>query len=255
MWKRSYSPREFESFNKIRKGKWRVSGLFTVGSSKGIDRVFVFVYNAPFSPCVLMEIVGATGSPIQTYAHFGYMTQIAVAGSGEETRILAGGINNSFNQAFLAVLDPDALSGIGPTAKGLDIDKGPPATEMYYLLFPRSELSDKLSMYPYNGVGTPIMAFEDGSFVLTVDEFDGEIDSLKGAVLYSFDTELGLRSVTFSDPLLRTYELLSRAGKKFRPLNDEYAKTLGEMIRYWDGDKFVSTPTRNRRYVERVNLP
>jgi len=126
---------------------------------------------------------------------------------------------------------------------------------MHYLLFPRIEFAKRYSRRLYNGVVEPIFGLPDGSIIMTVDEFDKDIDTLKGGIVYSFDRNLTLKSLTFSDELLRSHELISKSDKNLAPLDDEHAKIISAKIRYWDGDRFVATPTRNRRYADRVNSP
>jgi hypothetical protein len=265
IWSQSYPLEEFSSFREQKGGDWNIAGMFMVnGSLKNPNvrqhRLFIFMHNKPFSPSALVEVNGSTGARLQTYTHFGYITYAyaaSVAGDARQ-KIFLSGMNNAYNKPFLAVLDPDSVSGVGPTPAEFRRELGGtglPGTEMYYLLFPRTQMASSLSLRLYNNVQT-VQHSPDGSFIVTVDEFNDDTPSnTRGTILYSFDKEMRVKSVTFSDQLQRTYQLLWQQGKRFVPLDEQYAEKLKKEVQYWDGEKFGEEPTINKFYSAGKKLP
>lgn len=254
LWTRAYRPGGFNPFMSEKRGSWRINRVAAAKfSDSARKRAFVCIFYAPFSPGALLEIDGETGQTLQEYSHFGYLNLLPYyGGSKAEKRIIIYGTNNAYSKPFLAVLDPDRISGFGPTPKNArhygysGESKG---SDLAYVVFPRTFLGDWFGAHRLNEIDAVYLS-EDGSFVVQTREFPPlpGTTPLSGHVLYSFDSNLRLVSVTFSDPLQQSHKRLIREGHALRPLDSAYAEELKNAVEYWNGTTFV-------RYRDMTHAP
>ncbi|MEP0822532.1 MAG: hypothetical protein HRF44_06755 [Ignavibacterium sp.] len=246
LWVNAYQPKEFAEFAKEKKGSWRINRVLDF-KDKGATRrhLFVSTFYTPFSPSALLEINPENGLPVQQYCHFGYMhpTTFIDRATGK-TRIMAFGTNNALSRPFLLKLDPENLSGFGPTAGDplrYGYSGGPGGSELLYITFPRTFLADRFDLDRQNHIGEILQA-EDGSLVVEVRELQriSRINpQLRGSVHYSLDPNWRVSSVTFSDELLQSHRRLLREGHVLPPLDSAYAEELKNAVQYWNGKTFV----------------
>ena len=265
LWSKTYNVKEFKQYKEKKGGFWKIRDMITIKKNdKKSDRLFISINNLPFAPSALLEIDGLTGKEIHTYAHFGTIRELSAQNIPETnlTRIVICGVNNGYNKSFLAVLDPDFVSGTGPGSKGYDNDKTKQnAKEIYYILFPRTHLAHGFSGTLYN-MPRKILINSEGTIIISIGEFPDEPDIKKGNLFYTLDKDINVKSVTFSDDLKDRYNqlssqgaLLDKQGNILEPLDSSYAETLKKAVLYWDGEEFVSTHTPNKKYLEATNLP
>ena len=120
------------------------------GSHKTPSRIVVSSSHSLYYPHQI-AIVGSNGKTISEYWHSGHLDHLTLAdfnGDGKQ-QILATGISNGYRQATLVVLDPDRVFGASIEAgkRDLQIHGMGVAAEKLRLLFPRSDLNKKLSVY------------------------------------------------------------------------------------------------------------
>lgn len=250
LWAQSYRSPGFERFVRQKRGSWRINKALPIMTDSGPrPRLFVGLFNTPFSPGALLEVDGESGKPLQQYAHFGYLSARPFKDLSGKTRILVYGTNNAYSKPFLALLDPNSISGFGPTPgkpEEYGYSEGRRGNELAYLLFPRSFLGEQFAVHRQSDI-EEIFLSGDGSIVAVVREFPplpGNMSDLGGHVLFSFDFQLHVISVTFSDPLIQTHRRLVRQGHRLPPLDNAYAERLKQSVQYWDGEKFVARPPR-----------
>lgn len=259
LWSQTYTVKEFKQYKEKNGGFWKISNiLFVKKNGKNPNRLYISINNLPFAPSALLEIDGSTGEEMQVYAHFGTIKQLLpqlIAGTNQ-TRIVISGINNGYKKAFLAVLDPDFISGKGPGSKGYDEDgTTQKAKEIYYILFPRTHIGESFSGALYN-LPRKMIINSEGTIIISIGEFPDELDVTKGNVFYTLDKDIKVKGITFADDLRHKYDqlsvngvLLDKKGKSIEPLDSIYAETLRKSVQYWDGEQFTSTPTNNKRYL------
>lgn len=245
LWSRKYEPEGFKDFTNKNKGNWGIAKTFGLaGPPDAPNRLFVCVFYTPFSPSALLELDGTTGAVLQQYAHFGFVTAKPYRNEQGVVRLLLHGTNNSYRKPFIALMDPDAVRGFGPTPldpstygyRGASGGK-----EIAYILFPRSELSQRFGRDLQNAI-SHVQVHEDGTFVVVVDEFPSESKvgkQLAGTILYSFDSHFRVTSVIFSDVIQQTHKHLLAAGESLRPLDSLSAYQLRDSVEYWNGKTLV----------------
>ena len=188
------------------------------------------------------------GELISEYWNSGYLLHVVVydiEGDGK-FEIITGGCNNKFRQAALVVFDPNFISGSSPlTNPKKDNQRG---LEKYYILFPRSIINYHAGK-DLNNVGE-ITQYKNNKLIVTVSE--GWVGEKKqdAFVIYKFDKDMKIISAELSSPFTGNYEeLVSR--KIISPIKDlkQYADSLKNAVRYWDGENFASYPVMNRNYL------
>ena len=91
---------------------------------------------------VIVRLNARTGKEINCYLHIGHILDLAVVKLGKTGRslLLGCGVNNSYSQGCLVVLDPARMGGHSPFQGEYQVDSIPPARELYYMLAPKSSL-------------------------------------------------------------------------------------------------------------------
>ncbi|GJQ21944.1 MAG: hypothetical protein HBSIN02_22990 [Bacteroidia bacterium] len=259
LWSSRYEPDEFNGFTNEKSGSWRIARTFTIpGRANAPQRLFVCIFYTPFSPSALLEIDGATGMPIRQYAHFGFLSAKPYRTHDGVIRLLAHGTNNAYGKPFLALLDPGKISGFGPSPHDPEFYgyRGPRSNaEIVYVLFPRSEFAQRSSRDLQNHV-QHVFLNPDGSLVADVNEFPTDPNAdpdLAGSILYSFDSQLRVKSVMFSDVIQQTYKRLRADGIRLRPLDSLYANELRNSVEYWNGKGVV--PLRGLKFEGTFSFP
>ncbi len=253
--------------------RWRVSaGSFTTFGKKGIGlagepafmalafpraqrsrpRLFALVGSVGFSPAKVIELDPSTGSKLQAYHHRGGCNILQTADIDEDgnDELVVGGLNDGFDQACVAVLDPADISGHAPVPPDLaPLEPIPPAKEKYYLLFARTDLGIALGRTPYNQVSYISVVGNSRINVHVREGPNPPDDSEVGAVVYAFTKNMKLESVTGDDTFVTKYNKYYSMKESIQ-FKLEYWNALKHSVQYWDGEKFVHTPTMNRRYGE-----
>lgn len=231
---------ELRDFLVIQKNENRKKQLFVIAASR-------------LNPSVLFELDPLTGTLIQTYwnnGHINHLLAFDVDGDGN-TEIVIGGINNPFENAFISVLDPLTISGYGPTSIENIPHSVSKAREKFYILFPKSNVSEVWNTVRYNS--TSIIEITPGpSLMVHVDELPGRNPDEQGGIVYILDDSMRVTSVTHNAPFRATHRRLVDEGILNDTLNADYWDNLKRSMRYWDGEKFVNEWVRNSVDGERV---
>jgi hypothetical protein len=163
--------------------------------------------------------------------HIESLGRIKLAGG---TYVLAGGVNNEFRSAALAVLDEHGVPNASPQTAGSSFvcDGCPGGRPRKYLLFPRSELSVALGE-PYN--------FADfitflGSDVAGVEVSVREHPPLDLRTVYRLSAGLTPQSVAMSDRYWEKHREMFRNGTLDHAAEDCPERTHGMTVRMWMPD-------------------
>ena len=100
----------------------------------------------------ILTVLDAKGQLVSRWVHAGVIYTVVPAQVGGEPRLLVGGVSNSREAGFLAVLDARRVSGAGPEPQGSPYEclACEPGRPLRYFSFPPSELL--LAIAPYNHV-------------------------------------------------------------------------------------------------------
>lgn len=238
----------FGDKNWATQSRWGILDYFTLKETKDSKpRLFVVSNAIQFFPNRLFEVDPSDGREVASYLHAGPITCANVADINGDGRseILLGGMSRPYLQAMLVVLDPSNINGYSVCTPDFVVVNTAKANEMYYILFPKTDVFKAGNPDPFN-MTNRILPGVKGFLQVFVDELPigaktrarlvysvGPNMKVDGAVGNSFDT---------------AHERLKKEGKITSTLDEAYRQNLLSSIQYWDGEKFVHTPTMNKRY-------
>jgi hypothetical protein len=155
--------------------------------------------------------------------------------------LAASGINDAADTAggsFAAIVILDPRRIIGRTQSHQATGFGLPTTsaEVYYIRLP---LTDMELATGYRGGATQLTSL--GEPVLC---FDSRQESLRTGFSYEFDGTMAVRAVRINTGTEAVHKRLKDEGRITSVMGLAYAEDLKRGVRYWDGQKWVSTPTR-----------
>lgn len=162
-------------------------------------------------PSLLLKL-DAEGNEAGRFVSAGWIMQLAQVRNSEGSFVLAGGISNEWDGAFLAVLRADAPSGTTPSSPGSEYscENCPEGRPLRYFLFPRSELNLATASM-YNRVSA-ITSSEEGTVYVHTSETPG-VAGVEVASLYEFTTDFELRAAKRADSYWDLHRPLHREGK------------------------------------------
>ncbi|MBI4810960.1 MAG: hypothetical protein HY800_05885 [Ignavibacteriales bacterium] len=67
-------------------------------------------------------------------------------------------------------------------------------------------------------------------------------------IIYTFNKNFEVVAILAVDGFIKIHNKLEKEGKLKQTYNQAYLKSLKDSIKYWDGEKFVNTPTMNKKY-------
>jgi hypothetical protein len=247
---------KFATFGKKGVGLFTEAGFVShvvVKSSERPPRLFTLVSDIAFSPAKLIEIDTQTGRELHAYHHRGGLSvllQMDIDNDGKQELVVAG-VNDGYDRACISILEPDKIDGHAPVpSELLPLENMVPAKEKYYVLLPVSDLGRTRGHTLYNSVGHAQNP-EDNLLIVSAQE-PGATDSTTGvspAVVYVFGESMKVVNVTGDDNFLKIYQKYFPHEQNIK-LNLAYWNALRDSVLYWDGEKFVHTPTMNKRYLD-----
>ncbi|MFI5252705.1 MAG: hypothetical protein ACHQQQ_09780 [Bacteroidota bacterium] len=221
-----------------------------LGRNSSVEVYAVAVHQSDYESDVV-RLNASDGHFISDYWHSGVISQLTVSknvSDGNE-EIILGGENNGYNLASVIVLEPANISGHGPAPASYTPANVPPGNEKYYLLLPRNDVQ-LLATNKRNAV-TDIFC-RSNSMEVRVSEWIGRESN---TVLFNFDPRMRCISVEGSDQFVVFHQKMEKEGKLSQALYPTYYDHLQKGVQYWDGVKFVSTPTMNKNYRQVPPLP
>lgn len=231
---------------------WFITNIFIVNNTKtGKPKLFALALQRMYSPSKLFEINPANGSELQSYWHRGAiysMITMDLDNNGHE-EIILGGVNNNFERACVAVLDPDNINGYGlstPENIPAGINK---ATEKYYVLLPFTKLGQQF----IKAISNCVQEFEiagKGLFRAYSHEILGIEDFKYTTIIYTFGEGMKIKTLLGDDTFIKHHNKLEKEGKISEHYGPEYLQSLKDSIKYWDGERFVNIPVINKFYLK-----
>ena len=192
------------------------------------------------------------------YYHAGRITTYDRSQSrvNDGNEVLFAGRHNGFKKPCAFILDMNYLSGKCPQEKTHELisPEMPSACEKYYILFPDLDIQDTLRDYFHH---VAYVEGTDSTIVIRVEvaympEKLRKRVNQTASITYIFDRNMNPIAVSSGSDFDNLFHEMVSSGQITSAWNETYRKNLMRRILYWDGDKFVTTPTMNKRYLEAV---
>lgn len=243
----------FGEVSKHKHSTLRMTDCITVRVGDSL-KLFVIAREGLFSLSKLFEIDPATGKEKQSYFNRGgaaFIDKIDLDADGED-EIIFSGINDSYNNAFAAIFDPKNINGYAPvTAQHLPLENVRPGREKYYVLLPKSKIWELCGDQPYNNVKMITHTGSNKFWIYTVERVQHSIPQIEQVqILYLFGEDMKVLDIAFGDNFIRANDWLLEQGMIKESLIPNSVAELKSKVLYWEGDKFVNTPTMNKHYKE-----
>ena len=190
-------------------------------------------------PQILISVDVKTGKVIQKYVHPGHFFDIALVDINSDgvEELIAGGVNNAYWKAAITVLDITNIQGHSPTKEDYIIDNYHPASELEYILVPKTILGKSYTMSKYNRVSRIQESSSEQSFGFEI--IDANIPNINPYILVFFDYDMTTTGIGTSDD----YDVLAKKLKQEGNLSFipdyGYFEAFQDSLLYWDGEKFV----------------
>jgi hypothetical protein len=218
----------------------------------GLKDIITLLYSGGYYPCVVVKTDPTNGHTTGEYWSSGSvnnMTSFDYNNDGIDEIFLTGE-NNGYNLASLAILDPRYFIGHTPAPPSYTPHGVPQGLEQYYILFPRNDL--KMVSSHKRNMSLKVIVQDEKSLFTQVGEL---VDNSNYLTLFHFNSSLECTQVDGEDHFVALHQRLEKEGKLTKKLDAQYYEDLRKSVSYWDGEKFVNTPTKNSLYTKSVNLP
>jgi len=171
------------------------------------------------------------------FVNAGHIYALCRVSNGGRNYILAGGVNNEYASAALAVFTEDAVPSSSPQSRGSRFDTldGPKGQPHRYFLLPPSELtmaSDK----PYNMVDR--IDETNDEFLVQTNEITGQEHA---TAIYRFSKRIEPLDVAFDDSWAARHRRLQKEGKLSHDLDDCPQLSRVTAVRQWDRESAWTT--------------
>jgi hypothetical protein len=226
LWRREF--RELVHFGGEDSGpQWEVAKLFVVGEGTG-KQIWFSICSYPKSVSVVISADGR-GKLTRHFVNYGHLRTISEVTGSKGRFIEAGGINNEYDSAALAVLSESVASGHSPETASLSACEGCPTGEPFrYVLFPRTEVNRVLGP-AYNDVRRFLSSGSE--FEVMTGEAPGP--GLRDWALYSFSADFAPVGVILSDNYWEDHRRLIAEGRIGHSLEACPERLKPIVVRVW----------------------
>jgi len=228
----------------------------------GAGEVLVAVNMRRFFPGLVVRYDLQTGKRLGAYLHAGRILALQTAdltGDGAQ-EIIIGGISNAFSTAFLAVLHPDVLDGLGPVTNRYEAAGWERATELAYVQIPRTKVGERLRHYG-RWVEAHHLQIHEGQQQIVVRVSEVGADRVQAFthddVTYdlAFDFQLRPQRIGTTDSYDVMAARLVEEGQLAALPTVAYFEQFMQRLRYWNGSTWQETPYFTGAPVETTSPP
>lgn len=222
---------------------WEIRDFFTVRWGKKI-KLYAIANDKIYGGAIISEIDSKSGKILGSLYHAGYFSQALsydINGDGND-EIFLGGSSTGYYHAFFMAVEPDKLMGAIHNEnhlKQFNLIKGNPE---YYILMPISNFGRLLMP----SESYDVAEIRGGNKTVTVFSIEAIIHNKQYPILYTFNKDMRVINVFPSTSFLKEYDTMLHSGKLTVPLDSNYWNSLKDSVLYWDGDKYVNYPAKNR---------
>ncbi|MGD0870566.1 MAG: hypothetical protein ABSB88_13495 [Bryobacteraceae bacterium] len=173
-------------------GPWTVTDMMVAPDAAGKNSVWVSLAHWNWRPGAVLTI-GGNGAPVVRFVSAGNVYALGSVNNASGHYVLAGGINNEYNEAALAVLRVDGQPSCSPQTSGTRFEciDGPKGLPDRYFLFPPSELNVAYGR-PYNEIN--FVGMSGGLLTVETDEVPNGVNAI-----YTFSKDIEPVDVAFGD--------------------------------------------------------
>ncbi len=234
----SYSPgREMVFGQKHYSPDYALDG-FDVLKMRGEKKVLIIARHKPSFPSYIATL-DPQGKELGEYWNSGRISDYVLADIDDDglPGLVLVGTNNEYGKGFLAVLDPDYVWGCSPQSGDYKCPDLKPGSEIWYLLFPRTEV-DRLEFGERE-----VMSSVDilrNNLIMTVSQL--------GRIIYELKPNMEMYSVIVSDSYKEKYRKYQAEGRITPGRLDANAlsEALAKSVVYFDGTRWTTTVTLNK---------
>lgn len=201
-----YRPETDMEFNaRDLNGPWVFHAMLVVDDGKS-KSVWVAVGHQIWWPAFIVK-VSPDGTPETVFSSSGIIDSLLSVRTKSGTYVLAGGINNEYRMASVAILASDAVPATSPQSDGSKYQciRGCPGGRPYrYILLPRSEVNST-SELPYNNVS----GMDNGPHGVTIQT----AEILAASQFFDFSEEFQPERVIFSSDYPEFHRRFEKEGR------------------------------------------
>ncbi|HLW79383.1 MAG TPA: hypothetical protein VKU44_07265 [Terriglobia bacterium] len=213
--------------------RWQIQTLM-VTSQSGKRSVWCTICSYPTSVAVLVKI-DPSGHATPYFVNYGHLNALNEVHASSGSYVLAGGVNNEYNCAMLAVLAESGVSGRSPqTGAFSDCDSCPGGEPYRYLLFPRSDVSAAAGK-PYNSVFN-VLVTGPRAQAMTVEIPGAGAPEPADWGLYELADDFTPRTRFFSDNYWADHQRFSAEGKIKHDVEHCPERVKPVKVRVWSAE-------------------
>jgi hypothetical protein len=207
-------------------GPWLIKAWTVLPGPK--PRLWVSFIDNVWWPSFIAS-VDPDGKAETVFVNSGHIIALAAVQTGGATSVLAGGVNNEYRSAALAVLDPDADASSSPQTNRTPFvcDQCPVGTPYQYFVFPRLEVAAARGV-PYEFANL-ISAAAGAPIEVSIRD----MTALNVRAVYRFSEALMPESVAMSDRYWELHREMSRNGTLDHSPENCPERNDGVVVRMW----------------------
>jgi hypothetical protein len=218
-------------------GDYRILGIEPHDiNGDGKSELFLITAHMPHSPSGLV-VLSCQGKVLGEFVNWGRINDIAfvdVDADGRE-EVLVAGLNDEWGKGCLAVFDVACISGSSPQSGKYACEDCQPGSEIYYLLFPRTDVD--LILNPLKESIIYVHLLQNSRLELITELTD---------IFFELDFTFRVLDVKGSDYFRDQHRELKASGKITSTLDVDYYAALKKGVLYWNGTEWTSTPSMNQ---------
>jgi hypothetical protein len=209
-------------------GQWSVGAWVMVPGAN--PHLWVSFIDRVWWPSFIVSL-GGDGVPVTMFVNSGHIRAFEQVQLGDQGYVLAGGVNNEYRAAALAVLDARDPPSTSPQTKGtpFSCDTCPNQGPRKYFVFPRSEVP--------TAHGVPYEFAHEIHAVTGASGVDVSVTPLRSDLavrtVYRFSKDLMPESVAMSDRYWEIHREMFHTGKLDHAPEDCPERTQGVVVRMW----------------------
>lgn len=242
-----YLPNDTPVFGQVTYSKiFRGNGFILEDFDHDGSSEIIVIFDCPSFFPTLLVLLNCEGKCLGKYWNSGRINDLLTAdlNNDGQKEIIIGFQNNEWDRVGVAVLSPDHLEGASPQTKDHYNCKNTTirGREIYYLLLPLNELTAR------QGIRSSIFKINllDGPQLEVTEKF--------ASLVYIFDQQMKLVFFDYSDKFFKEFKLLKEQGifPAQMTLNELIRRIKNKGVLYFDGDRWVKTPTMTRFWREKL---